>query len=156
MHLYYFNLQPSGIVKYVSDKPLEVIDDHITILLNGKEVKMPSKVCFYYDGSMCLYASPQEVASLMDESTSSLDNIVKFFSGFQKFVAPLFLQLSGKEKDIFTKSFLSFNYYHFPDNPEFCHILMFYIEYKTEMLTISENFDPQPFFKAIRKEKLNG
>ena len=99
MHLYYFNLPNKSVLRLVSEKPLEIDENRfIHTTFGGKPLTIPTEVCFYFDGAMCLTTAPKEISSIVDKATDRLDDVVLFFSGFQKFVAPFLSFLSAQEK----------------------------------------------------------
>jgi hypothetical protein len=127
----------------------------LDINIEGHSINMPvpSEVCFYFDGAMCLYSAPQEIVSLVEKATDTLDSVVLFMSGFQKFVAPLLLELTSKEKILFRDALYSLNTYtSFSEEIQYCHIMIMYLEYLSKLDAIGTEFNPKSFFTAIRKE----
>jgi len=157
MHLYYFNVEKKGILRVVSELPLEVNDQgciQLDINIKGHSFNMlvPSEVCFYFDGAMCLYSAPKEFATAIEKATDTLDAVVLFMSGFQKFIAPFLLELTASEKVKFRDALYSLNTYQtFSEEPEYSHIMVLYFDYLCNLKTIGNDFEPKRFFNSIRK-----
>jgi hypothetical protein len=154
MHLYYFKVPMNEtLIRIVSDEPIEVNDLGImNLTIQGENLLMPASWCFYNDGTMCLYTAPKEYVELMDKATDTLDSVVVFFSGFQKFVAPVLKFLTGSEKAMFRDALYSLNSYNeYNENVAYHHALALYLENESHLNFIGEKFNPVTFFKAIRK-----
>jgi len=157
MHLYYFNLEKKGILRVFSELPLEVNDQNyiqLDIDIEGHSLNMPvpSELCFYFDGAMCLYSAPKEFATAIEKATDTLDDVVLFMSGFQKFIAPFLLELTASEKVNFRDALYGLNTYQtFSDDPIYSHIMVMYFEYLSKSQVIGNDFDPKRFFNSIRK-----
>jgi hypothetical protein len=159
MHLYYFTLEKKGILRLVSELPLEVNDQgyiQVDINIEGHSLNMPvpSEMCFYFDGAMCLYSAPKEITDIVEKAIDTLDDVVLFMSGFQKFVAPILLGLEAKEKVKFRDALYTLNSYApFCDEIAYCHIMVMYLEHLSKLDVIGNNFEVKSFFTAIRKDK---
>lgn len=158
MHLYYFNLGEKGTLRVVTESPLEVNDQgyiQVNINIEGHSLNMPvpAEVCFYFDGTMCLYSAPKEITDIVEKAIDTLDGVVLFMSGFQKFVAPILLTLSASEKTKFRDALYSLNSYSsFFEEKEYSNLLAMYLEHLSKVDVIGNDFEITTFFSAIRKD----
>ncbi len=159
MHLYYFNLGEKGTLRVVTESPLQVSDENyiyldIDIEGHALKTKVPSEMCFYFDGAMCLYTAPKEIVALVDKATDTLDDVALFMSGFQKFLAPILGGLSAEEKVKFRNALYSLNtYQEFSEDTIYTHFMVTYLEIISDIQVIGNDFDPKLFLNAIRKGK---
>lgn len=159
MHLYYFNLGKKGSLRVVTETPLQVSDENyiyldINIGDHALKTKVPSEMCFYFDGAMCLYSAPKEIVALIDKATDTLDDVALFMSGFQKFLAPILGILSAEEKVKFKDALYSLNTYQdFSEETIYSHFMVSYLEIISDIQVSGNDFDPKLFLNAIRKGK---
>jgi hypothetical protein len=155
MNLYYFNMPPYGILRLVTDRPLEINENGIIhTTFGGRPIQIPAMYCFYFEGKMCLDTAPKEIATLVEKGTDRLEDVVFFFSGFHKFVAPHLLSLNAEEKTNFRDSLYSFNQTsEYVEHPAYCDLLMIYLDFSSKLDIKGLDFNVKQFFTAIRKGK---